>query len=50
MQKMFQHKDPEQVFALVELSGKPGDWRNKYPSNIPKSKTTVEFVYFLSLV
>lgn len=47
---MFQQKDPEQVFALVDLSGKPGDWRNKYPSNIPKSKTTVEFVYFLSLI
>lgn len=47
---MFQQKDLEQVFALVDLSGKPGDWRNKYPSNIPKSKEMEDFVYFLILV
>lgn len=47
---MFQQKGPEQVLAIVDISGKPGDWRNKYPSNIPKRKETVEFVYFLSLV
>lgn len=50
MQKMFQQKGPEQVFALVDLTGKSGDWRNKYSNNIPKSKEMVEFVYFLSLV
>lgn len=47
---MFQQKGLEQVFALVDLSGKPGDWRNKYPSNIPKSKDIVVVVYFLSLI
>lgn len=49
MQK-FQQKGPEQVFALLDLSWMPGDWRNKYPSSILKSKEMLEFVYFLSWV
>lgn len=47
---MFKQKCPLQVFALADLSGMPRDWRNKYASNISKSKEMVEFVYFLSLV
>lgn len=35
---MLHQKCPEQVFTLVHLIGKPGDWRNKYPRNILKSK------------